>query len=179
MIAVNLVKCYCFMIVHLNEMKRLCLIAFRSRSSSSVYACLILVHIPLSWSMPARWTPSKTSTYTLATRQTARSQHEPTFTVVPTGDRRGSASVARELLHWCSRMSFTFTKLPNVWLFLSASCVNFCSFLCRSVAVESSNRVAVFQLSHRTDIRLQTSTASFLLVRATAKDSDSVSQHLM
>lgn len=68
---------------------------------------------------------------------------------------------------------------PNVWLFLSASCVNPCSFLCRSVAVENSNRVAVFQLSHRTDIHLQTSTASFLLVRATAKDSDSVSQHLM
>lgn len=66
-----------------------------SRSSSSVYACLILVHIPLSWSMPARSTPSKTSTFSLATRQTARSQHESTFTVVPTGDRRGFASVAK------------------------------------------------------------------------------------
>lgn len=152
--------------------------ASRSRSSNSVYVCLILVHIPLSWSMPATWTPSKTSTYSSATRQTARSQHEPTFTVVPTGDRRGFASVAKITVALVFTDVF-YILLPNVWLFLSASRVNPCSFLCRSVAVESSNRVAVFQLSHRTDIRLQTSTASFLLVRATAKDSDSVSQRLM
>lgn len=75
------------------------------------------------------------------------------------------------LLHLQSCQTFDF--------FLSASCVNPCSFLCRSVAVENSNGVAVFQLSHRTDIRLQTSTASFLLVRATAKDSESVSQRLV
>ncbi|XP_075877558.1 laminin subunit alpha-3-like isoform X2 [Nelusetta ayraudi] len=42
------------------------------------------------------------------------------------------------------------------------------SFLCRSVAVESGNRVAVFQLSHRTDVRLQSSTASFLLYKVYA-----------
>uniref|UniRef100_A0A673CRX7 Laminin subunit alpha 3 n=1 Tax=Sphaeramia orbicularis TaxID=375764 RepID=A0A673CRX7_9TELE len=38
------------------------------------------------------------------------------------------------------------------------------SFLCRSVAVDSSNRVAALQLTHRTELLLQTSTASFLLV---------------
>ncbi|XP_040910690.1 laminin subunit alpha-3-like isoform X2 [Toxotes jaculatrix] len=39
------------------------------------------------------------------------------------------------------------------------------SFLCRSVAVDSSNRVAVLQLSHRTELLLQTSTTSFLLYK--------------
>lgn len=33
--------------------------------------------------------------------------------------------------------------------------------------MDSSNRVAVLQLSHRTDLLLQTSTTSFLLVRQT------------
>ncbi|XP_076001162.1 laminin subunit alpha-3-like [Genypterus blacodes] len=42
------------------------------------------------------------------------------------------------------------------------------SFLCRSVAVDSNNRVAVLQLDHRTDILLQTSTASFLLYKVYA-----------
>ncbi|XP_055359510.1 laminin subunit alpha-3-like isoform X2 [Betta splendens] len=37
------------------------------------------------------------------------------------------------------------------------------SFLCRGVAVDNSNRVAALQLAHRTDVLLQTSTASFLL----------------
>ncbi|KAM3604519.1 uncharacterized protein V6R79_012395 [Siganus canaliculatus] len=37
------------------------------------------------------------------------------------------------------------------------------SFLCRSVAVDSNNRVAVVQLSHKTKVLLQTSTSSFLL----------------
>lgn len=35
--------------------------------------------------------------------------------------------------------------------------------------MDSSNRVAALQLSHKTDILLQSSTASFLLVRATQK----------
>ncbi|KAM4551973.1 laminin subunit alpha-3-like isoform 1-T1 [Odontesthes bonariensis] len=37
------------------------------------------------------------------------------------------------------------------------------SYLCRSVAVDSRNQVAKLQLSHRTEILLQTSTTSFLL----------------
>ncbi|XP_061878635.1 laminin subunit alpha-3-like isoform X1 [Entelurus aequoreus] len=37
------------------------------------------------------------------------------------------------------------------------------SFLCRSVAVDSMNQVAVFHLTHRTELLLQTSSASFLL----------------
>ncbi|XP_036375311.1 laminin subunit alpha-3-like [Megalops cyprinoides] len=37
------------------------------------------------------------------------------------------------------------------------------SFLCRGVAVDWSSRVAEFQLNHKTDLFLQTSTASFLL----------------
>ncbi|XP_056148615.1 laminin subunit alpha-3-like [Lampris incognitus] len=37
------------------------------------------------------------------------------------------------------------------------------SFLCRSVVVDGSNRVAQLQLSHKTELLLQTSTASFLL----------------
>lgn len=40
-----------------------------------------------------------------------------------------------------------------------------CSFLCRSVAVDSSNRVAILQLTHKTDLLLQTSTTSFMLVK--------------
>ncbi|KAF7654917.1 hypothetical protein LDENG_00063180 [Lucifuga dentata] len=42
------------------------------------------------------------------------------------------------------------------------------SFLCRTVAVDSSNRVAILQLSHRTVLLLQTSTASFLLYKVYA-----------
>ncbi|XP_030015975.1 laminin subunit alpha-3-like isoform X2 [Sphaeramia orbicularis] len=42
------------------------------------------------------------------------------------------------------------------------------SFLCRSVAVDSSNRVAALQLTHRTELLLQTSTASFLLYKVYA-----------
>ncbi|XP_062386045.1 laminin subunit alpha-3-like isoform X2 [Sardina pilchardus] len=37
------------------------------------------------------------------------------------------------------------------------------SFLCRSVAVDGLNRVAKLQMAHRTELLLQTSTASFLL----------------
>ncbi|XP_038159689.1 laminin subunit alpha-3-like isoform X1 [Cyprinodon tularosa] len=39
------------------------------------------------------------------------------------------------------------------------------SFLCRSVAVDSRNQVAMLQLSHRTEIVLHTSTSSFLLYK--------------
>ncbi|XP_058487895.1 laminin subunit alpha-3-like isoform X2 [Solea solea] len=42
------------------------------------------------------------------------------------------------------------------------------SFLCRSVAVDSSNRVAVLQLTHRTELLLQISTTSFLLYKVYA-----------
>ncbi|XP_062413741.1 laminin subunit alpha-3-like isoform X1 [Pungitius pungitius] len=42
------------------------------------------------------------------------------------------------------------------------------SFLCRSVAVDSSNRVTTFQLTHKTEIHLQTTTASFLLYKVYA-----------
>ncbi|XP_060941018.1 laminin subunit alpha-3-like isoform X2 [Limanda limanda] len=42
------------------------------------------------------------------------------------------------------------------------------SFLCRSVAVDSSNQVAALELSHRTDLLLQISTASFLLYKVYA-----------
>ncbi|XP_018532086.1 laminin subunit alpha-3 isoform X1 [Lates calcarifer] len=42
------------------------------------------------------------------------------------------------------------------------------SFLCRSVAVDSSNQVAVLQLSHKTELLLQTSTTSFLLYKVYA-----------
>ncbi|XP_044075989.1 laminin subunit alpha-3-like isoform X2 [Siniperca chuatsi] len=42
------------------------------------------------------------------------------------------------------------------------------SFLCRSVAVDSSNQVSVLQLTHKTEVLLQTSTASFLLYKVYA-----------
>ncbi|XP_034469915.1 laminin subunit alpha-3-like, partial [Hippoglossus hippoglossus] len=42
------------------------------------------------------------------------------------------------------------------------------SFLCRSVAVDSSNQVAALQLSHRTDLLLQISTTSLLLYKVYA-----------
>ncbi|XP_019959877.2 laminin subunit alpha-3-like isoform X2 [Paralichthys olivaceus] len=42
------------------------------------------------------------------------------------------------------------------------------SFLCRSVAVDSSNQVAALQLSHKTELLLQTSTTSFLLYKVYA-----------
>ncbi|KAM6919501.1 laminin subunit alpha-3-like [Lycodopsis pacificus] len=42
------------------------------------------------------------------------------------------------------------------------------SFLCRSVAVDSSNTVAMLQLTHKTEILLQTSTTSFLLYKVYA-----------
>uniref|UniRef100_A0A3B4Y231 Laminin subunit alpha 3 n=1 Tax=Seriola lalandi dorsalis TaxID=1841481 RepID=A0A3B4Y231_SERLL len=42
------------------------------------------------------------------------------------------------------------------------------SFLCRSVAVDSSNQVAVLQLTHKTELLLQTSTTSFLMYKVYA-----------
>ncbi|XP_033492838.2 laminin subunit alpha-3-like isoform X1 [Epinephelus lanceolatus] len=42
------------------------------------------------------------------------------------------------------------------------------SFLCRSVAVDSSNQVTFLQLDHKTEILLQTSTTSFLLYKVYA-----------
>ncbi|XP_038586954.1 laminin subunit alpha-3-like [Micropterus salmoides] len=42
------------------------------------------------------------------------------------------------------------------------------SFLCRSVAVTSSNQVTVLELTHKTEVLLQTSTASFLLYKVYA-----------
>ncbi|KAF3858226.1 hypothetical protein F7725_011427, partial [Dissostichus mawsoni] len=42
------------------------------------------------------------------------------------------------------------------------------SFLCRSVAVDSSNKVTVLQLDHKTEVLLQTSTTSFLLYKVYA-----------
>ncbi|CAJ1072333.1 laminin subunit alpha-3-like [Xyrichtys novacula] len=42
------------------------------------------------------------------------------------------------------------------------------SFLCRSVAVDGSNQVSVLQLTHKTDVLLQTSTTSFLLYKVYA-----------
>uniref|UniRef100_A0A8D3CTJ2 Laminin subunit alpha 3 n=1 Tax=Scophthalmus maximus TaxID=52904 RepID=A0A8D3CTJ2_SCOMX len=42
------------------------------------------------------------------------------------------------------------------------------SFLCRSVAVDSSNQVAALQLNHKTELLLQTSTTSFLLYKVYA-----------
>uniref|UniRef100_A0A8C4F1H6 Laminin subunit alpha 3 n=1 Tax=Dicentrarchus labrax TaxID=13489 RepID=A0A8C4F1H6_DICLA len=46
----------------------------------------------------------------------------------------------------------------------------FCSFifLCRSVAVDGSNHITMLQLSHKTEILLQTSTTSFLLYKVYA-----------
>ncbi|XP_051258985.1 LOW QUALITY PROTEIN: laminin subunit alpha-3-like [Dicentrarchus labrax] len=42
------------------------------------------------------------------------------------------------------------------------------SFLCRSVAVDGSNHITMLQLSHKTEILLQTSTTSFLLYKVYA-----------
>ncbi|XP_056913723.1 LOW QUALITY PROTEIN: laminin subunit alpha-3-like [Takifugu flavidus] len=42
------------------------------------------------------------------------------------------------------------------------------SFLCRSVALDASNRVSVLQLSHKTEVLMQTSTTSFLLYKVSA-----------
>ncbi|KAJ8372354.1 hypothetical protein AAFF_G00290230 [Aldrovandia affinis] len=42
------------------------------------------------------------------------------------------------------------------------------SFLCRAVAVDGRGRVAMLQMDHKTDILLQTSTASFLLYKVYA-----------
>ncbi|KAL0966154.1 hypothetical protein UPYG_G00291590 [Umbra pygmaea] len=42
------------------------------------------------------------------------------------------------------------------------------SFLCRSVSVDENNRLAVFQLAHKTELVLQTSTASLLLYKVYA-----------
>lgn len=41
-----------------------------------------------------------------------------------------------------------------------------CSFLCRGVAVDGSGRVSMLKMDHKTDVLLQSSTASFLLVSA-------------
>ncbi|KAJ8337032.1 hypothetical protein SKAU_G00382520 [Synaphobranchus kaupii] len=49
------------------------------------------------------------------------------------------------------------------------------SFLCRGVAVDGSGRIAVLQMDHKTDILLQTSTASFLLYKVYAVPVDDFS----
>lgn len=119
--------------------------------SSSVCVCLARVHIPWCWSTPAKSTPSRTSTCCWVSSRTMRSQLEPTSTAAPTGD--------------LVALRFSDATLSGCpWACSIILLVG--SFLCRSVAVESGNQVAVFQLSHRTDVRLLSSTASFLLVRS-------------
>ncbi|XP_035285918.1 laminin subunit alpha-3-like isoform X12 [Anguilla anguilla] len=49
------------------------------------------------------------------------------------------------------------------------------SFLCRGVAVDGSGRVALLQMDHKTDVLLQTSTASFLLYKVYAVPADKFS----
>ncbi|KAM6918219.1 laminin subunit alpha-3-like [Xenentodon cancila] len=58
---------------------------------------------------------------------------------------------------------------PGTQVFTRANIYS-CAFstLCRSVAVDSRNQVAVLQLSHRAEILLQTSTTSFLLYKVFA-----------
>ncbi|XP_068196189.1 laminin subunit alpha-3-like isoform X2 [Antennarius striatus] len=53
------------------------------------------------------------------------------------------------------------------------------SFLCRSVAVDSNNQVTVLQLSHKTEVLLQTSTASFLLYKVYAVPAEEFSIELV
>uniref|UniRef100_A0A3Q1AX50 Laminin subunit alpha 3 n=1 Tax=Amphiprion ocellaris TaxID=80972 RepID=A0A3Q1AX50_AMPOC len=50
-----------------------------------------------------------------------------------------------------------------------------CSNLCRSVAVDSRNQVAVLELTHKTEVLLQTSTTSFLLYKVYAVPSEEFS----
>lgn len=140
--------------------------------SSSVCACLALVPIPWCWSTPAKWTPSRTSMCCWVSSRTMKSQLVPTSTAAPTGD-----SVA-----------FRFSNATRSWwLWVSLQkgqlnclvCLLVGSFLCRSVAVESGNRVAVFQLSHRTHVRLLSSTASYLLVRSPCEWRGPLRRHVM
>ncbi|XP_068614972.1 laminin subunit alpha-3-like [Brachionichthys hirsutus] len=53
------------------------------------------------------------------------------------------------------------------------------SFLCRSVAVDSNNRVTVLQLSHKNEVLLQTSSASFLLYKVYAVPAEEFSIELV
>ncbi|KAJ8267959.1 hypothetical protein COCON_G00131310 [Conger conger] len=49
------------------------------------------------------------------------------------------------------------------------------SFLCRGVVVDGSSRVAMLQMDHKTDVMLQSSTASFLLYKVYAVPADAFS----
>lgn len=62
------------------------MLLFFSQTSNSISALLILGHMSWSWSMPARWMLSKTSTCSSVTSQMTTSLHVLTFTVVPTGE---------------------------------------------------------------------------------------------
>ncbi|KAK6302715.1 hypothetical protein J4Q44_G00270700 [Coregonus suidteri] len=53
------------------------------------------------------------------------------------------------------------------------------SFLCRSVAVDGTNRVAVFQLTHKAVLLLQTSTASMLLYKVYAVPAEEFSMEYL
>ncbi|KAM3866222.1 laminin subunit alpha-3-like [Diretmus argenteus] len=53
------------------------------------------------------------------------------------------------------------------------------SFLCRTVAVDSNNRVAVLQLPHKAELLLQTSTASFLLHKVYAVPAEEFSMEFV
>lgn len=70
------------------KMKRkiIWMLLFFSQTSNSISALLILGHMSWSWSMPARWTLSKTSTCSSVTSQVTTPLHVLTFTVVPTGE---------------------------------------------------------------------------------------------
>lgn len=89
----------------------------------------------------------------------ATSQPEPTFTVVPTGEYICCFFIS------CTILLICVFKVKTFKCFSAVVCLKSCSFLCRSVAVDSNNQVTMLQLSHKTEILLQTSTATFLLVR--------------
>ena len=144
-----------------NDLTCLFLFMLDSCISSSRYVWLILVHIPLYWSMPTRRTPSKMSTYSSMASQGATPGPGSTFTAVPTGEC--SRSDAGLMQDWCRTDAGVCYRCCFVHF---AACLHSYSFLCRSVAVDGINRVSVLQLSHKTEVILQTSSASFLLVRA-------------
>lgn len=104
-----------------------------------------------SWSTPARWTPSRTSTCWSVSGRGTTSLRGPTSTAAPTGET-GLQPQSAALL------------MTGGWS-LSAVCPQTCSFLCRSVTLDGSNRASVLQLSHKTEVLMQTSATSFLLVR--------------
>lgn len=68
----------------------------------------------------------------------------------------------------CFHTSLSLLCLQRLQLFITCVCVCVCSFLCRGVATDEQQQVAVLSLPAEAEIQLSSERGSFFLVRVVA-----------